>query len=149
MKLRAVFVGFSEGRARQVAEALERSASIHIQVKVADDAGEAEAELAGRLDAVFVCTEVGWRRLGPWVEQVRETNRSVPIVITYGQEPDGWTFQIASRHDCWLFSETDRLGRGLNPDELGEALRANVEAGEMRSRLMEISSCSGPCSTGD
>lgn len=149
MKLRTVFVGFSKSRAKRISEALERSANLEMQVTVTDDAGEDQAELASRVDAVFVGTEIGWRRLGPWVEQVRGNNRSVPIVLTYGQEPDGWTFQIASRHDCWLFSETDHLGRGLNPDELGEALRTRVEAGQMRSRLIDISACSGPCSTGD
>jgi hypothetical protein len=149
LKSRSVFVGFSRNRARRISEAIRQSAGFDMQITVADDAGETEAELASRLDAVFVNAEIGWRRLGPWVELVRGNNRSVPIVLTYEQEPDGWAFQIASRHDCWLFSETDRLGRGLNTDELGEALRDRAEAGEVRSRLIDIASCSGPCSTGE
>lgn len=149
MNLRTVFVGLSRTRAKSIVEVLERSANLRMHASIADDAGEDEADLASRLDVVFVSTEIGWRRLDPWVEQVRRTNRSVPIVLTYGQEPAGWAFQLASRYDCWLFSETDRLGRGLNPEELGEALGVRAEAGEIRTRLIDISACSGPCSTGD
>lgn len=149
MNLRVLFIGFPKTRAKRLVEALARSANLEIAVTASDDAGENEADLASRLDVVFVSTEIGSRRLGPWVEQVRRDNHSIPIVLTYGREPDGWTFQISSRYDCWLFSETDCLGRGLNPDELGEALRARVETGEIRSRLIDISACSGPCSTGD
>lgn len=149
MNLRTVFIGFPKTRAKRIVESLARSANLEMDVRLADDAGEDEADLASRLDVVFVSTEIGWRRLGPWVEQVRRDNRSVPIVLTYGREPDGWTFQISSRYDCWLFSDTDCLGRGLNLDELGEALRVGVKTGEIKSRLIDISACSGPCSTGD
>ena len=149
MKLKVAFVGFRRGRSKQVAKAIEAGSAVRLDVaEIAESRADA-AGLAAGYDAVFVSTAAGIKRLDGLVGEVRRDNAHIPIVITYGEEPDGGAFQLAARHDCWLFSEIDRLKRGLTAEEIGQELESRVEASELGSRLMEISLQGGPCSTGD
>jgi hypothetical protein len=72
----------------------------------------------------------------------------MPVALVYDAEPDGKAFLLANRYDCQLFSELDQLGRTLTPTEIGEMLLMRLAGAEIERRLMEISCCTGPCSTG-
>ncbi len=149
MRLKVSFIGFSGSRARSVIESIEQASSLSLEATVTKDARSCEEGLAGGFDAVFLTAEVGYRCLSLVVGKIRRENKRIPIVLTYGAEPNGKAFELASKYDCWLFSEMDRLKRGLTPQEVGEALRARQEDDKIKSRLMEVSLRSGPCSTGD
>lgn len=149
VNLRVALVGFTAGRAKRLAATVQGAMSLGLEATNLSAAKADPAGLAATFDAVFVSTELGPRRLAALVADLRRESAHTPIVITYGAEPGGKIFQLAATLDCWLFSEIDRLERGLTPDELAEELQERKEASEMGSRLMEISLLSGPCSTGD
>jgi hypothetical protein len=149
LRLKVAFVGFRGGRAKQVAKAIEAASAVELDAaEIAETKADA-AVLAAGYDAVFVSTAAGLKRLDGLVGEIRRDNAHVPIVITYGEEPEGSAFQVAATQDCWLFSDIDRLKRGLTAEEIGLGLEARGEASELGSRLMEISMMGGPCSTGD
>jgi hypothetical protein len=97
---------------------------------------------------VFVNREVKESRLAWLLDHIRERHPEIPIVLTYGTEPDGKAYLYANRYDCMLFSETDRHGRTLNARELAETLRRRLLDSDVTRKLMELSMSSGPCSTG-
>jgi hypothetical protein len=149
MKLKALFVGLTTARAKKVAASIERALPLEIEIAVADARETGLAGRASHSNVVLVGTGMGPKALGSLLEDARSKLGSVPVVLVYDAEPDGRIFQLALRHDCWLYSEMDRLRRGLTADELGEALRVRAEGGQTTSRLMDVSMSSGPCSTGD
>jgi hypothetical protein len=149
VRLRVAFVGFAGHRARRIVEAIGRSSSLPVDPVVVTDDKADSAELADGYGAVFVSTDLGAVRLAALVGEIRRDNPHVPVVLTYGTEPDGKVFELARTQDCWLFSEIDSLKRGLTAEEMARELEAKGEASELSSRLMEISTLSGPCSTGD
>ncbi|MFZ1947020.1 MAG: hypothetical protein WAW06_05690 [bacterium] len=149
MKLKALCVGLTAARAKKVVTSLERALPLEAEVKMAEARETDLAGRAARCDVIFVGAVMGQKALGTLLDAIRGKAGSVPVVLVYEAEPDGRIFQLALRHDCWLYSEMDRLKRGLTADELAEALRARAEGGETTSRLMDISLSSGPCSTGD
>jgi hypothetical protein len=130
-------------------DAIGRSSSLAVEPVVVNEGKADPAELAKGFNAVFVSTDLGVGRLAGLVGEIRRENSHVPIVLTYGTEPDGKVFDLARTEDCWLFSEIDSLKRGLTAEEIGRELEAKGEASELSPRLMEISMLSGPCSTGD
>ena len=76
---------------------------------------------------MFLDRKLGDRKLGSLLKRVRRECEATPAVLVYETEPDGRAFAIASEHDCLLYSENDRLKRGLTPDEIGEAIRYHNE----------------------
>lgn len=149
MKLKALFVGLPAARAKKVATSIERDLPVGLEVTMAETR---EADLAGRAsryNVIFVGAGMGQKVVGALLDDIRGKAGSVPVVLVYDAEPNGRIFQQALRHDCWLYSEMDRLKRGLTADELAEALWTRAEGGKTTSRLMDISFSSGPCSTGD
>jgi hypothetical protein len=149
LELRVLFTGLSAARARSIVKTLEKAQSPAMEATIAERVEEGQAALASRLDAVFVSTEIGSSLLTYLIEETRRRNSRVAIILTYGSEPGGKAFDLARRHECRLFSEMDRLQRGLTVAELAEELGEVLEVKQIRSRLMEVSLSSGPCSTGD
>jgi hypothetical protein len=149
MTMRAAFIGFPQARIKRITSALERAGSPRLEVTAGVRPGENAADQTRRPEIVFINAEAGHRELTQTVEGVRLGNARMPVVLVYGAEPTGKLFDLARRYDCWLFGESDHLGRGLTADEVAEALGEKLEAGQMRSRLMQVSMSSGPCSTGD
>ena len=149
MQIRALFIGFSTSRTRSVVKSIEQVLPLSLEVAGRADCDTAGPDLADRFDCIFVNKDTGTRPLGRVLDRVKSLAPRLPVVLTYGSEPDGKDFHLASKYDCLLFSEIDRLKRGLTPGEIGEALAERLEAGRVKSHLMGISLCSGPCSTGD
>ena len=146
--MKALLIGFSAARTARIAKVF-RAPGVQVEtVSVDGSAAHDWAASFARADAVFLNTEMGLKRLTGFVERARKARTGLPIVLTYGDEPTGRHFEIARRYDCWLFSEADRLARGLTAREIADALEAR-ESEETRSRLVDVSLCSGPCSTGD
>jgi len=149
LRLKVAFVGFTGTRARRITDALEQASVLSLETTVIRESKANATELAGAFGAVFMSTELGTKRLAGLVGELRGANSHMPIILTYGTEPDGKVFELARTQDCWLFSELDGLKRGLTADEIARELEARSEASELGSRLMDISLVSGPCSTGD
>ena len=145
--MKALLIGFPAARAEKLAKTFG-DARIETETVSADGAMALRPVAVAPAGAVFLNTEMGVRRLQNVVERLRKASARIPIVLTYGAEPGGRLFEMACKHDCWLFSEADRLARGLTAQEVIEALKRR-EADETRSRLVDVSLCSGPCSTGD
>jgi hypothetical protein len=148
MQVAALFIGFTKPRAGAIAKAIGRAGRFAVETAVTVDLDDG-ADLAGRFDAVFLSAEVGPKSLGQVLAKIRQTNRELVIVLVYGAEPDGRLFHLAARHDCWLTSDEDRMKRSLTLEEVADGLAVRLEGRNLRSRLMEITSCSGPCSTGE
>jgi len=149
MQFVIAFVGVAGPRARRIVEAIAQASSMSVEPVVVKDDKADSTELANGYGAVFVSTDLGAARLAALVGEIRRENPHVPVVLTYGTEPDGKAFELARTQDCWLFSEIDSLKRGLTAEEIARELEARGEASELSTRLMEISMLSGPCSTGD
>ena len=145
--MKALMIGFPAARAGKIARIL-RAAGIEIETVSAEGAVAPHLVAAPPAPAAFVNAEMGMKRLQNLMERLRKASASMPIVLTYGAEPAGKLFEMARKFDCWLFSQTDRHARGLTADEIVEAL-GRYESDETRSRLVDVSLCSGPCSTGD
>jgi hypothetical protein len=148
MQVAALFIGFTKPHASAIAKAIGRAGRFAVETAVTVDLDDG-ADLAGRFDAVFLSAEVGPKSLGQVLAKIRQTNRELVIVLVYGAEPDGRLFHLAERHDCWLTSDEDRMKRSLTLEEVADGLAVRLEGRNLRSRLMEITSCSGPCSTGE
>lgn len=129
--------------------ALERAGSPRLEVVAGARGSEGPADKVCRPEVVFVNADAGGRDLARTVEGIRLGDPRMPVVLVYGAEPTGKLFDLARRCDCWLFGESDSLGRGLTANEVAEELADRFEANQMRSRLMQVSMSSGPCSTGD
>jgi hypothetical protein len=147
--MRAAFIGFPQARMKRIIGVLERAGSPRLEVAAGVRSGEGVADQVCRPEIVFINAETGHRELAQTVEGVRLGNARMPVVLVYGAETTGKLFDLARRYDCWLFGENDHLGRGLTADEVAEAIAERLEASQVRSRLMQVSMSSGPCSTGD
>jgi hypothetical protein len=149
LRLKALFLGLPRARVKRVISSIEAASAISIGATMCDDPGEKLGELVCGSDAVFINRHLDGTRLERSLSEIREHRDDVPVTLIYESEPNGEAFLFATRYDCWLFSEMDRLGRTLSPAEVGEALLRKRSRGETERRLMEISLCTGPCSTGD
>jgi len=149
MTMRAAFIGLGQARIKKIVEALERAGCPRLEVTAGWRAVEGAASQPGRPEVIFVNADAGGKDLAHTVEAVRLAEPRMPVVLVYGGEPTGRLFDLARRHDCWLFGESDNLKRGLTADEVAEELADRLEARQMRARLMQVSLSSGPCSTGD
>ncbi|MGD9141238.1 MAG: hypothetical protein PVJ42_06825 [bacterium] len=148
MEIKALFLGFSKRRVKSLVDSIEKGAQVSVEaVSRREVAGEKEA-LCGDYDILFLDRKLGERKLGSLLTRARRECEATPAVLVYENEPDGSAFAIASEHDCLLYSENDRLKRGLTPDEIGDAIVAEVYRPGINKRLMEVSLSSGPCSTG-
>ena len=148
MEVKALFLGFSRRRVKSLVESIEKGSRVSVEaVSRKEVTGETEA-LGGDFDILFLDRKLGDRKLGSLLKRVRRECEATPAVLVYETEPDGRAFAIASEHDCLLYSENDRLKRGLTPDEIGEAIKAELDGPDIGKRLMEVSLSSGPCSTG-
>ena len=148
MEVKALFLGFSKRRVKSLVESIEKGSPVSIMAMTRKEVSEESAALGGEYDVLFLDRTLGDRKLGKLLKRVRRQSEATPAVLVYDSEPDGSAFAIASEHDCLLYSEKDRLKRGLTPTEIGEALEAEVATPGIERRLMEVSMSSGPCSTG-
>jgi hypothetical protein len=150
VQLKALFLGFTHKRVKRITSAIEAAVEeVSIAATVQKRPG---ARMTAQLEdahAVFVSRDLEDDLLERTLETVRDRRSDIPIALIYDSEPDGKAFLLANKYDCQLFSELDRLGRTLAPWEIGELLLVRLAAAEIERRLMEISCCSGPCSTGD
>ncbi len=149
MEVKALFLGFSRRRVRSLVESIEKGSRVSVDATARKDvAGDGE-EVAGDYDILFLDRNLGDHTLGRLLKSARRRCEATPAVLVYETEPDGRAFAIASEHDCLLYSERDRLKRGLTPGEIGEAIESELDSASVERRLMEVSLSSGPCSTGE
>lgn len=149
MQLNALFLGLKEGRIESITAKIEQASGVTLSATVSSDREPDLDGVDGDFEAVFINRDMAADRLEKILERVRSSSETIPLVLVYGAEPDGKAYLTARRHGCWLFSEKDRHHRALTPAQLGDDLRESSEARHCAKRLMEISLCSGPCSTGD
>jgi hypothetical protein len=148
MEIKALFLGFSKRRVNSLVDSIEKGSLVSIEATTRKEVKEESEALGGEYDILFLDRTLGDRKLGNLLRRVRRQCEATPAVLVYDSEPDGQAFAIASEHDCLLYSEKDRLKRGLTPAEIGEAIEAELETPGIQRRLMEVSLCTGPCSTG-
>jgi hypothetical protein len=148
LKVRALFLGFSEARVKRVVSAIEATSLFTMEATVRDNPAEKQDPSLQGFDAIFVSTDLPSNQLRAALRWTSRCTEDSPTVLVYGSEPDGRAFMLASRYDAWLFSEMDRLRRGLTPQEVGERLWERLQGKSVLERLIEVSLCSGPCSTG-
>ena len=149
MKLNALFLGLKESRVERIVGKIEQASGVALAATVSSNEEPDLDGADGDFDAVFVSRDMAPDRLEKTLERVRGSSETIPLVLVYGSEPDGKAYLIARRYGCWLFSEIDRHPRTFTATELGDNLRESFETTHCARRLMEISLCSGPCSTGD
>ena len=148
MRVKALFVELAEARARTIVSSVERSSDVTISITLASGSKVAFAELLDKSDVIFVNRCQRESKLIRLLETVRRCRPGIPVVLIYETEPDGKSYLLANRFDCWLFSEKDRLQRTLTSAEIGEALAETIQDVAIEQRLLEVSLCAGPCSTG-
>jgi hypothetical protein len=146
VQVRAGFIGFSEQRTSSIVSAIEGASDTVIEpVALRDDwTGKG----AGGIGSVFLNREIDDQELNRWLDAIRDDSVDIPIVLVYGSEPDGKSYMLSNRFDCWLFSEKDRLERTLTAADIGRALADGEPDPAFERRLFEVSLSAGPCSTG-
>jgi hypothetical protein len=149
MKFNALFVGLSRARVKKLVSSIETASSLTMGVTVSYDPGEKLGDLVSSCDIIFIGTRLENTRIELSLKTVREHRDDLPVALIYESEPNGNAFLFARKYNCYLFSETDRDQRTLAPAEVGEVLPNQSAGGETEQRLVEISLCTGPCSTGD
>jgi hypothetical protein len=148
MEIKALFLGFSRRRIKSLVDSIEKGSRVSVDAVSRKEVPRDSETLGDDFDILFLDRKLGDRKLGRLLRRVRRESEATPAVLVYETEPDGQAFAIASEHDCLLYSENDRLKRGLTPDEIGEVIEAELDSPSVDRRLMEISLSSGPCSTG-
>jgi hypothetical protein len=148
MEVKALFLGFSKRRVKSLVESIEAGSRVSLEATARREVTEETEVLDGDYDILFLDRKLGDRKLGSLLERARRQCEATPAVLVYESEPDGRAFAIASEHDCILYSEMDRLKRGLTPGEIGDAIEAELKSPGIEKRLMEVSLSSGPCRTG-
>ena len=148
MEVKALFLGFSKRRVKSLVESIESGSVVTIEATARREVSAENDVVGGDYDILFLDRTLGDRKLGKLLKRMRRQCEATPAVLVYESEPDGRAFAIASEHDCLLYSEKDRLKRGLTPAEIGEAIVTELETPGVERRLMEVSLSSGPCSTG-
>jgi hypothetical protein len=149
LRLKTLFLGLPRERVKRVVSSIEAASSLSMGVTVCCDPGEKLGELVSSCDAIFINRHLDDSTLEISLSTIRRHHDTVPVTLVYESEPNGKAFLLAKKYDCWLFSEMDRLERTMTPAEVGEALLVRSAKDETHKRLMEISLCTGPCSTGD
>ena len=146
MQVRAGFIGFSQPRTRSIVSAIEGDSEIAIEPLKVRDAWTGDE--SGEMSSVFINREMDDTELNRWLETIRDVSEYIPIVLVYGSQPDGKSYLLSNRFDCWLFSEKDRLERTLTAAEIGKAIADEAPDSAFERRLFEVSLSAGPCSTG-
>jgi len=146
VQVRAGFIGFSQARTRSVTAAIEGASKITVEPVTVRDTWTGDEP--GEMSSVFINREMDEKELARWLETIRDVSADIPIVLIYGSEPDGKSYLLSNRFDCWLFSEKDRLERTLTAAEVGGALANEAPDSAFERRLFEVSLSAGPCSTG-
>jgi hypothetical protein len=148
MQLRTAFVGVSSARSKRVISAIRAASEAELTAVHLSGQDNRSSRLTDEFHAVFIDRSLKDAELEAWLSTVRRSNPGLPVILIYQSEPDGRAFLLASRYDCWLFGEADRMGRTLSPAELGEALVRSAAERSVEHRLMAVSLSAGPCSTG-
>jgi hypothetical protein len=149
LRVRTLFIGFTKARIKSITSSIEGSSETILVNTRTKDLDASFGELAGKHEAVFIDRDLDEARLVRILEDVRACRPDIPIVLVYGCEPDGRSYLMANRFDCWLFSENDRMDRTLRPAEIGDALAGRSSDSDIERRLFEVSLTAGPCSTGE
>lgn len=149
MQIAALFIGLEESRVSEITTSIQKPCDITIQATSSDYPHRRLKALLEDMDVVFVNRNVKDSKLVQLLERIREYAPDVPIVLTYGSEPDGNAYLYSNKFDCWLFSEKDRLGRTLTAEDLAQGIVRQTSDRRLGKMLMELSLCAGPCSTGD
>lgn len=146
MQVRAGFIGFSEERTWSIVSAIEDASDTVIESIALRDTWTGDGP--GGIGSVFVNREIDELELKRWLDNIRDVSVDIPIVLVYGSEPDGKSYMLSNRFDCWLFSEKDRLERTLTAADIGKALADGEPDSAFERKLFEVSLSAGPCSTG-
>lgn len=149
MRLRSLFLGLSDSKLASVASSIEAASSVDLITLRCDEQNKRLDEAVYECDAIFISRHLKDTGLERRLRTIRKHRPEVPVVLVYDNDVDGKAFLFARKYDCWLFSDADRLGRTLTPVEVGAALLKRCDEQQVEKRLMAISLCSGPCSTGD
>ena len=149
MRCKALFVGMSRARAGQLVSAIEKASSVTLGVTVCYDPGEKLGELISGCDVLFLGMHLENGRIEQLLGAVRRHRDRLPVALVYESEPNGNAYLFAKKYNCLLFSEMDRHQRTLAPAEVGEELLRHSARDETERRLMEVSHCTGPCSSGE
>ena len=148
MKWKALFVGISRSRVSDLIASVEKASGLNLDPTVISGLHSADRADLDTYRAVFVSRDLKQTELVETLESIRREHPTVPVVLVYGDSPDGRAFLISNRFGCMLYSELDRFGRTLTGLELAEALQASLHEEDVIRKMMELSMCSGPCSTG-
>ncbi len=146
MQARAGFIGFSHARTRSIVSAIEGASETAIEPVIVRDTWTGDEP--GEVSSVFINREMDEKELARWLETIRDVSADIPVILVYGSQPDGKSYMLSNRFDCWLFSEKDRMERTLTAAEVGRALANETPDSVLEKRLFEVSLSSGPCSTG-
>jgi hypothetical protein len=148
LRISSIFVGIPQARVKTIVTSIEKASEVVFETIPVNHAETKLESLLKQAQVVFLNRHLAQHRLTKILEDIRRASPDLPVVLTYQADPDGDTYLLAARFDCWLFSETDRFGRTLTPAEIGEALKERAANDLLQRRLMEVSLCAGPCSTG-
>ena len=148
MRVRTLFIGLAKARIRRIVSSIEEASQASLVTSRAGISDGNLSELIAASDAVFVGRDQEERNLTRLLGDIRKHHTNIPVVLTYESEPDGKSFMLSGKFDCWLFSDSDHLGRTLTPAEIGEALAGGTDSRTIEQRLFEVSRSAGPCSTG-
>jgi hypothetical protein len=148
LKISLLFIGFTSARLRRIVSSIEQASDLRISSHaVSGTRGSGEA-CPGSYQAVFVNRDLKQDRLIDVLEAVQGNPRIVPVILVYGNEPDGRDFLYSNKYGCLLFSELDGFGRTLTAAEVAEALAESLPDDELTRGLLELSLSRGPCSSG-
>jgi hypothetical protein len=145
---KALFVGIRQSRVSGLVASVHKASGLRLDPTVISGLRTADRVDLGTYRAVFVSRDIKQAELIEMLDGIRRTHPALPVVLVYGASPDGRAFLLSNRFGCMLYSELDRFGRTLTGQELAEALQATVSEGDVIRKMMELSMCSGPCSTG-
>jgi hypothetical protein len=148
LKISLLFIGFTKARLRSIVSSIQEVSDLRIDTVTASGMGRSGGPCPGSHRAVFVNRDLKETRLVKVLEAGRDNPRGIPVVLVYGDEPDGRDFLYSNKYGCLLYSESDRFGRTLTASELAETLEAGSPDDELTRKLLELSLSCGPCSSG-
>jgi hypothetical protein len=149
LKSRILFIGLRQARVSDIISSIEKVSDIRIAATTIPNPSGSSTQQLDTYDAVFVSRDLKQNRLVGMMEAIRDAHPDIPVVLIYAKNPDGRAFLLSSQYNCMLFSELDRLGRTLTSSELAESLHKSSQQNDLTRKLMDLTMCCGPCSTGE
>jgi hypothetical protein len=149
LKARVLFIGIGQTRVSDIAASIEEASGLELEPIITSGFRRPDRQRLGGFRAVFISRDLKQPGLVEALESIRGGHPDIPVVLVYGTDPDGQAFLFSNRFGCMLYSELDRFGRTLTSSELGEALQSTSPEDGLARKMMELSMCYGPCSTGE